>query len=228
MKNYVGDSFKGKPVASLSAGQVTSSSLYTAGVKRLFDVLFAIALLPILAPVILILWGLTRRDGGPGYFGHVRVGADGQAFKCWKIRSMCVDAEARLKTHLAENPDAAAEWARDFKLDNDPRITKLGNFLRKSSLDELPQIWNVLKGEMSFVGPRPIVTAELDKYGRNQWAYFATKPGITGTWQVSGRNDVSYDERVQMDVEYLENISFLYDSKVILKTASSVLSRTGK
>ncbi|ALG91040.1 exopolysaccharide biosynthesis protein [Actibacterium sp. EMB200-NS6] len=196
--------------------------------KRLFDIVFALLLFPVALPVTGLLWALTKCDGGPGFFGHVRIGQNGKAFKCWKIRSMVVDAEKKLKAHLEQNPDAAAEWAKDFKLEKDPRITQLGRFLRKSSLDELPQIWNVLKGEMSFVGPRPIIEAELVKYGGYQWAYLAATPGVTGVWQVSGRNDVSYDERVRMDAEYLEKRSFLFDCAIMLKTVGAVLNRTGK
>ncbi|KIC36398.1 exopolysaccharide biosynthesis protein [Leisingera sp. ANG-M7] len=185
-------------------------------------------MLPVLAPVILLLWILARRDGGPGFFGHTRVGRDGRLFKCWKVRSMVADAEARLQAHLDADPAAAAEWERDHKLANDPRISRLGHVLRKTSLDELPQIWNVLKGEMSFVGPRPIVTRELAKYGSSAPAYLAQTPGITGLWQVSGRNDVSYEERVALDVAYLRRRSFPGDLQIILRTGSAVLGRTGR
>jgi exopolysaccharide production protein ExoY len=196
--------------------------------KRLFDIVLALLLLPVLVPVIFALWAVTRRDGGPGFFGHVRVGKNGKSFKCWKIRTMVVHAEARLQEHLAANPAAAEEWARDHKLTDDPRITRLGRFLRRSSLDELPQIWNVLKGEMSFVGPRPVTRVEMRKYGQFRTAYLSLKPGITGLWQISGRNDVTYDERVRMDVEYLQTMSILDDIRIILKTAGAVLDRTGK
>lgn len=196
--------------------------------KRCFDIVFALFLLPILMPVICMLWAAVRLDGGPGFFGHTRIGRNGQPFKCWKVRSMVVDAEARLQDYLDANPDAAAEWARDHKLTNDPRINRLGHILRKTSLDELPQIWNVLKGEMSFVGPRPIVTKELAKYGSGVSAYLAQKPGITGLWQVSGRNDISYDERVALDVSYLSRCSFGLDLKIIAKTGAAVLGTTGR
>lgn len=196
--------------------------------KRVFDIALALFLLPVLAPVILVLWGIIRRDGGAGFFGHTRVGRNGEPFKCWKLRSMVVDAEARLQAYLDANPEAAAEWGRDHKLTGDPRINRLGHFLRKTSLDELPQIWNVLKGEMSFVGPRPIVTEELAKYSSSVPAYLAQKPGITGLWQVSGRNDISYDERVALDVAYLTRCSFMQDLRIILKTASAVLGTTGR
>ena len=201
---------------------------YSRSGKRIFDILFALLLLPVLVPVILILWGVVRLDGGPGFFGHTRVGQNGKLFKCWKVRSMVVDAESRLQAHLNTNPEAAAEWERDHKLTNDPRINRLGRILRKTSLDELPQIWNVLKGEMSFVGPRPIVTKELAKYGSSVSAYLAQKPGITGLWQVSGRNDISYDERVALDVAYLSRCGFFNDLKIILRTGAAVLGRTGR
>lgn len=196
--------------------------------KRVFDILMAIVMLPSLLPVIAVLWLLTVRDGGAGFFGHVRVGKDGKRFRCWKVRTMVVDAEEKLQDYLAQNPEAAAEWERDFKLENDPRITKLGKFLRRTSLDELPQIWNVLKGEMTFVGPRPIVEKELERYGNRVGHYLAITPGITGLWQVSGRNDVSYETRVAMDVNYRKLCSFGLDLMIILKTGGSVIFSTGK
>ncbi|OBY26487.1 sugar transferase [Leisingera sp. JC1] len=204
------------------------ASFYARAGKRVFDTGFALLLLPVLAPVILFLWILARRDGGPGFFGHTRVGRDGKPFKCWKVRSMVADAEARLQAHLDADPAAAAEWERDHKLANDPRISRLGHVLRKTSLDELPQIWNVLKGEMSFVGPRPIVTRELAKYGSSAPAYLAQTPGITGLWQVSGRNDISYRERVALDVDYLSRRSFAADLKIIARTGLAVLGATGR
>lgn len=214
--------------AKLAEASTGSGDLYLNYGKRITDLALALLMLPVLAPVIGILYLLTRRDGGPGFFGHRRIGKDGKVFKCWKIRTMVVGAEAKLQEHLRNNPAAAAEWARDFKLENDPRITRLGNFLRKTSLDELPQLWNVIKGEMSFVGPRPIIRTEMRKYAGYQWAYLAMKPGVTGVWQVSGRNDVDYDERVAMDVEYLSQSGFAFDLSVIVKTAGAVLNRTGK
>ncbi len=140
---------------------------------------------------------------------------------------MVIDSEARLKQHLAENPEALVEWRESQKLTNDPRITKLGAVLRATSLDELPQIWNVLKGEMSFVGPRPVVRDEIRRYGELRTAYLSLKPGLTGLWQVSGRNEVSYDERVQMDVEYLTSASFVQDVVILCKTGGAVVNQTG-
>ncbi|WP_245584698.1 sugar transferase [Salipiger mucosus] len=205
-----------------------SRTFYTVVAKRIFDIALAVALLPVLLPVISVLWAMTARDGGPGFFGHRRIGRNGKVFRCWKIRTMVPDAEARLAEHLMSNPEAAAEWARDHKLQNDPRITKMGGFLRSTSLDELPQIWNVLRGEMSFVGPRPVVRSEMKKYGHARTAYLSLKPGITGLWQVSGRNDVSYEERVAMDLQYLQTVSFLTDLRLIALTGMSVLDRTGR
>ncbi|WP_236045437.1 MULTISPECIES: sugar transferase [Pseudooceanicola] len=202
--------------------------MYTRFVKRVFDLVLALMLLPVLLPVIAVLWILIRRDGGPGFFGHRRLGHNGKSFRCWKIRTMVVDAEARLTQHLANNPEAAEEWKRDQKLTNDPRITKLGHLLRATSLDELPQIWNVLKGEMSFVGPRPITRDEIRRYGKSRVAYLSMRPGLTGLWQVSGRNDVTYDERVAMDVEYAKKASFLMDCKLLVKTFNAVLGQTGR
>ncbi|AJE47784.1 sugar transferase [Celeribacter indicus] len=187
----------------------------------------SLLLLPILAPVIAALYLAARLEGGPGFFGHARVGRDGRSFTCWKIRTMVVDAQERLDHLLSSDPVARAEWERDRKLRNDPRITPLGDFLRKTSLDELPQIWNVLRGEMSLIGPRPVTESELERYGAQAWVYIALRPGVTGLWQVSGRNDVSYAERVRMDAVYFHGLSFGTDLRILARTAGAVLCRTG-
>lgn len=229
MKENISYEIASGPIsASGGVSRRPRSGIYAAFGKRVCDLVFAFALLPILIPVIAVLWGLTRLDGGPGFFGHKRVGKDRRQFSCWKIRTMVPDAEAKLKQYLSENPDAKAQWQRDFKLDNDPRITRLGNFLRKTSLDELPQIWNVIRGEMSFVGPRPVVQDELLRYGESEKFYLSVRPGITGLWQVSGRNDISYADRVRMDRIYASRYSMLQDTKIIAKTATVVLFPTGK
>lgn len=196
--------------------------------KRLFDIVFSLLLLLAATPIMLLLVLALRLDGGPIFFGHKRIGQDGKAFKCWKFRTMIVGAEDKLSAYLAEDSNAAKEWAASFKLSHDPRITKLGSFLRKTSLDELPQIWNVLKGEMSIVGPRPVVKAELKKYGNSVGAYLAQKPGITGPWQVSGRNNVSYEKRVQLDVLYQMQKSFRTDLKLVLQTGVAIIEKTGR
>lgn len=202
--------------------------LYTVAGKRVFDIFLVVVSLPVTLPVIAVLAILVMRDGGKPFFGHQRVGKSGRSFKCWKIRSMVTNAEAHLQDHLRNNPTARDEWAANFKLSQDPRITKLGGFLRKSSLDELPQIWNILKGEMSVVGPRPVTLSELDLYGTAREYYHAVLPGLTGLWQVSGRNDISYRERVMLDVRYAVTHNFLMDVQIILETADAVINRTGR
>lgn len=213
--------------ADLRIGRDSTAPLYPSIFKRLFDIFLSILLLPILLPIIAILYVVVRSDGGPGLFGHSRVGRNGRMFKCWKVRTMVVDAQERLDALLASDAQARAEWDRDRKLRNDPRVTRVGNFLRKSSLDELPQIFNVLKGEMSLVGPRPITEAELERYGAQQAVYLAMRPGVTGLWQVSGRNEVTYNERVSMDSTYYNSVSLGTDLRILAKTADAVLSKTG-
>jgi len=183
-----------------------------------------IFILPVLAAIAL---AILLQDDGPVVFAHKRVGRSGKPFYCLKFRSMAADAEARLAQVLREDPAARAEWERDHKLKNDPRITPLGNFLRKSSLDELPQLFNVLRGEMSLVGPRPIVHDEIAKYGRRFEHYCAVKPGITGLWQISGRNDVSYRSRVAMDCLYAASRNTALDMWILAATVPAVLCRKG-
>jgi lipopolysaccharide/colanic/teichoic acid biosynthesis glycosyltransferase len=196
--------------------------------KRAFDLGLAIFLLPVILPFIIVLSLFAMLDGGPAFFGQMRVGRGGRLFRCWKIRTMVVDAEARLARHLKDDPEAAAEWRAYRKLSADPRITRLGRFMRETSLDELPQIFNVLRGEMSFVGPRPVVEPEMEEYRGYEWAYKSVRPGITGLWQVSGRNDVSYAERVALDVRYARSRSLKLDLVIIVRTAGAVLNRTGR
>ena len=205
----------------------TCTSFYSRHGKRAFDLAFALALLPFLLPVIVLLAIATRLDGGPAIFGHQRVGLGGHEFNCLKIRTMRVGAEEYLQKYLAENPDAAEEWQQNYKLRDDPRITKIGKFLRKTSLDELPQIFNVIRGDMSFVGPRPVTETELEVYGPARVAYAEGRPGITGKWQVSGRNEISYEERILLDVTYRETETLLGDLKIIAKTPLKVIRPTG-
>jgi exopolysaccharide production protein ExoY len=188
----------------------------------------AMAALIFLAPLMLVIaLAVFAHDGGPVVFGHRRIGKDGKTFSCLKFRSMAVDAEQRLTDLLATDRDARAEWERDHKLRNDPRVTKLGAFLRRTSLDELPQLFNVLRGEMSLVGPRPIVAGEIVKYGRRFHHYCAVKPGITGIWQVSGRNDTTYRARVAMDCIYAKSRSLGLDLAILVFTVPAVLQRRG-
>jgi len=195
--------------------------------KRAFDITLALLLLAVLSPLLLALAYLIGRDGGDVLFGHSRIGAQGRPFKCWKFRSMVPDAESALRQVLDADPAARAEWERDFKLRNDPRITPIGRFLRSTSLDELPQLINVLTGEMSLVGPRPIVAAEVARYGAAFHDYARCRPGITGIWQVSGRNDTGYGQRVRLDQHYARNWSFGADLIVLIRTPVAVLRRSG-
>jgi lipopolysaccharide/colanic/teichoic acid biosynthesis glycosyltransferase len=187
-----------------------------------------LAVLLFFLPVLLLVAAAVfLQDGGPVIFAHSRIGRNGKPFRCYKFRSMRIDAETRLAEVLAADPLARAEWARTHKLKRDPRVTPLGDFLRKSSLDELPQFLNVIRGEMSLVGPRPIVEAERAKYGRRFQSYCAVKPGITGLWQVSGRNDVSYRTRVALDTCYAKNKSLALDLYILVMTIPCVLRSRG-
>lgn len=196
--------------------------------KRLFDIFFSSVMLVMFAPLIGILLFVVSLDGSSPLFRHNRIGQGGRVFGCLKIRSMVADAPERLAEVLARDPEAAAEWAASHKLTNDPRITQFGQFLRKSSLDELPQLWQVLRGEMSIVGPRPIVREEMVRYGTEISSYLQMRPGLTGPWQATGRNELSYDERVALDVDYAHSMSFGKDLVIIAMTAMAVLRRTGK
>jgi exopolysaccharide production protein ExoY len=188
----------------------------------------ALMLLLCLSPVmVLVVWLTWRRDGLPVFFGHYRVGLDGKLFRCLKFRTMYRESEQMLAKLLRDDPVARAEWQRDQKLTNDPRITPLGHFLRRTSLDELPQLFNVLRGDMSLVGPRPITVAELTRYGRVRWHYLSVRPGMTGLWQVSGRNNTSYEERVALDQHYVEKRSLWMDVRILVKTIGVVVARDG-
>lgn len=196
--------------------------------KRAFDVALACLSCLILSPVfILIVIAIRLTSPGPIVYGQVRVGRNNTRFTAWKFRSMCVDADRVLARYLEANPALRLEWEQDHKLKNDPRVTAIGRFLRKASLDELPQLWNVLRGEMSLIGPRPIVDAEIARYGDSFDAYQSVRPGISGMWQVSGRNNTSYGERVQFDEYYVTNWSIWLDLYIIGRTFKTVLLREG-
>lgn len=195
--------------------------------KRTFDIVCSIMILIIASPLMIYLWYKVTRDGGPAIYGHQRVGRHGKLFPCYKFRSMVMNSQEVLKELLANDPIARAEWEKDFKLKNDPRITAVGRFIRKTSLDELPQLFNVLKGDMSLVGPRPIVSDELERYCDDVDYYLMAKPGMTGLWQVSGRNDVDYDTRVYFDSWYVKNWTLWNDIAILFKTAKVVLRRDG-
>lgn len=196
--------------------------------KRLFDIVATICGGLLISPILLAIAFWVYHDSpGPVIFKHRRVGRNGKEFNCYKFRSMCVNSKEVLEHLLATDPEAKAEWDKEFKLKNDPRITKSGAFLRKTSLDELPQLWNVLKGEMSLVGPRPIVQAEVPRYGKYIKEYYSVLPGITGMWQTSGRSDIDYPERVQMDSWYVHNWSVWLDMVLLWRTVTVVLQHKG-
>jgi lipopolysaccharide/colanic/teichoic acid biosynthesis glycosyltransferase len=186
-------------------------------------------LLPIIGPVVLVLWLMVRRDGGSGFYAQPRVGLNGKTFPCFKLRTMHVDAEAILKKLCDENPEIAAEWNTRQKLADDPRITKVGSFLRATSLDELPQLWNVLIGQMSFVGPRPFMSCQEEMYTEaGGKAYFLSRPGITGLWQIEGRGTTAFVDRIQFDNRYYDDMSLAMDVRLILATAGVVVKSTGE
>jgi undecaprenyl-phosphate galactose phosphotransferase/exopolysaccharide production protein ExoY len=196
--------------------------------KRLFDVLFAACALLTFLPILAACAIATKAESaGPLFFRQRRLGTNGVPFEILKFRTMVPDAEAVLSAYLALDPTARAEWEADRKLKKDPRITRAGAIMRKFSLDELPQFWNVLKGEMSIVGPRPIVQAEVQYYGDRFGSYAAVRPGITGLWQVSGRNDVSYPNRVALDCKYVRFWSLQMDLGILARTVSTVLRASG-
>lgn len=196
-------------------------------IKRLFDFVTASILLILLSPLFVFLYFKITCDGGPIVYGHTRIGMDGKKFKCYKFRSMVVNSQEILENLLASDPEAKAEWDKDFKLKNDPRITKIGHFIRKASIDELPQLWNVLKGNMSLVGPRPVTESELERYNHYVKYYLSVRPGITGLWQVSGRSNTSYTERIRLDVRYIISWSLLQDFIILFKTVYVVLLKKG-
>lgn len=195
--------------------------------KRLFDLVSATALLVLLSPILLLIAFALKLEGGNIFFAHQRIGKNGRKFDCYKFRSMVPNAEELLNQLLAANPALQVEWQREHKLKDDPRVSKLGDFLRRTSLDELPQLLNVLKSEMSLVGPRPIVQEELQRYGSEKSYYLMVRPGMTGLWQVSGRNDVDYETRVYLDAWYVKNWSLWYDLAILFKTVKVVFSRDG-
>ncbi|EMX4955230.1 undecaprenyl-phosphate galactose phosphotransferase WbaP [Raoultella planticola] len=195
--------------------------------KRVFDITGSLAIIVILSPALIYISRKVKKDGGPAIYGHERIGKGGKPFKCLKFRSMVVNSKEVLEQVLASDTEARAEWDATFKLKNDPRITKIGHFLRRTSLDELPQLFNVLRGEMSLVGPRPIITAELERYNDEVDYYLLSKPGMTGLWQVSGRSDVDYETRVYLDAWYVKNWSMWNDIAILFKTIGVVLKRDG-
>jgi exopolysaccharide production protein ExoY len=195
---------------------------------RVLDFVGALVMLVALAPLMLFtMLAITMQDGRSPIFAHRRYGRGGRTFLCYKFRSMAADADARLARVLAHDPVARAEWSRDHKLRDDPRVTPVGRFIRKTSLDELPQLINVLRGDMSLVGPRPIVAAEVSRYGRHFRTYCSVRPGVTGIWQISGRNEVGYRRRVAMDSILAKRLAPGLYLRILAGTARSVLTGHG-
>jgi undecaprenyl-phosphate galactose phosphotransferase len=196
-------------------------------IKRVFDIVVSTAILIVAGPALMWIALKVLQSGRPIFYGHRRQGQHNKTFACYKFRTMAPNADKLLQDLLESDPVAKEEWERDFKLKNDPRITKIGHFLRRTSLDELPQLWNVLKGDMSLVGPRPVVNAELVRYGNQLEYYLEAKPGITGLWQISGRNDISYDSRVYLDAWYVKNWSLFNDIVILIKTVKVIFRKEG-
>jgi exopolysaccharide production protein ExoY len=208
------------------AGARSSKGLLHEGLKRTLDILSVLLIAAVFSPLIITVVLLLWRQG-PIIYKHRRVGRGGLMFECLKFRTMVPNADQILRDLLEAHPELKLEWVRDHKLRNDPRITTVGRFLRRTSLDELPQLWNVIRGEMSLVGPRPIVREELLRYGRNVRDYLGAKPGITGLWQVMGRNDTDYRRRVVLDTYYVRKQNLILDLYILFKTTLVVLGRTG-
>ncbi len=196
--------------------------------KRLIDIAAIVLTLPLVLPIMILLGILTKLTSkGPIFYGHKRIGKNGKEIKCWKFRSMCVNSQEILEEILATDPVRRAEWEKDRKFIDDPRVTKFGKFLRKTSLDELPQLFNILFGQMSLVGPRPVTEPELIKYGEYKDYVLSVSPGLTGMWQVSGRSDTGYEERITYDTYYIQNWSIWLDIWILIKTVWVVLVGKG-
>lgn len=216
------NAWAGNPPAS------TFFKVHSSALKRAMDLAIAFTVLAFVAPVFLIVYALIKIfDPGPALFSHLRVGRDGRMFTVYKFRTMRVDAQERLDEMLASNPEAAAEWAKYQKLKNDPRVTVIGRFLRRSSLDELPQLLNIVRGEMSVIGPRPVTSGEIHRYGADYPFYTAVRPGVLGLWQVKGRNKLTYPERVAYDVQYVKTWSIWQDIKILFMAVPVVLFGMG-
>jgi len=221
------------PHATSVAAAITEASmvsahqrqLYRYVFKRALDVVAVLLALPIVLPIVGLLALAVAMEGGRPFYTQQRIGRGGRLFRMWKLRSMVPDADARLEAYLRSNPEALSEWNETQKLKHDPRITRLGRILRKSSLDELPQLWNVLKGDMSLVGPRPMMPSQAVLYPGT--AYFELRPGITGPWQVSERNSTSFAARAYYDSAYLNGLSFSLDLRILLATVRVILRATG-
>ena len=196
--------------------------------KRCLDLFLTLLLLPFAATLALPVALLIALDGGKPIYGHPRVGWNGRVFRCYKFRTMVADSDVALETLLEQNPAARQQWLERYKLENDPRVTRLGWLLRETNLDEIPQIWNVIRGEMSWVGPRPVVVEELTRYGAHLPVYLACRPGITGLWQISRRNGMPYSKRVELDADYACNWSIRRDLVILFLTIPRIFAPNGR
>lgn len=210
-----------------STDEMDRSAALRQFIKRAFDLAVGAALIVALSPLLAMLAVVVKIDGGPALYGHVRVGRDGRKFRCMKYRSMVMNADRLLRLILETDPRARAEWEQGFKLKHDVRVTRIGRWLRRTSLDELPQLWNVIRGDMSLVGPRPVVEEELERYGADVKYYLQVKPGMTGLWQVSGRSNTDYATRVSLDVDYVRNWSLFRDVTILFRTIKVVVKGHG-
>lgn len=208
------------------ASFVHGDGFYTRYLKRPLDILLVCLALPVLLPVVLVLLVMIASDGGKPFYSQMRLGKSGRSFRMWKFRSMVSDADQMLASYLDANPDARSEWDLKQKLTNDPRITHFGRFIRKTSLDELPQLWNVVCGDMSIVGPRPMMVDQAVHYPGAD--YYHMRPGVTGLWQITDRNDSSFAERATFDAEYARTLSLRNDARIIASTIGVVLRCTGR
>ena len=218
-------SYGARPTVGRYYGPRSRKRPYERLFKRLLDVLVVLVTLPFTVPIVLVLAALVALDGKSPFYGQQRIGRAGHTFRMMKIRTMVPNADDLLAAHLAENADARAEWDRTQKLKHDPRITPLGRFLRKTSLDELPQLWNVLRGDMSLIGPRPMMIEQIPLYPDNH--YYAMRPGISGLWQVTDRNASTFAERATYDAEYHRRLSLWLDITILARTFGVVMRGTG-
>lgn len=208
----------------------TNKKILYRAIKRMIDIIGAIVGIIFLIPTtiaVCLARKISKEDKGPLFYEQLRYGKNGKVFRLYKFRSMCIGADEKLKKYLEESEEIRKEFQKTHKLQNDPRITKIGNFLRKTSLDELPQMINILKGDMSFVGPRPVVEKEVEEYGKNKEKFLSVKPGLTGYWQVNGRSNTTYEERMEMELYYVDNCSLWLDIKIFFKTFIAVFKKEG-
>ncbi len=208
----------------------TNKKILYRAIKRMIDIIGAIVGIIFLIPTtiaVCLARKISKEDKGPLFYEQLRYGKNGKVFRLYKFRSMCIGADEKLKKYLEESEEIRKEFQKTHKLQNDPRITKIGNFLRKTSLDELPQMINILKGDMSFVGPRPVVEKEVEEYGENKEKFLSVKPGLTGYWQVNGRSNTTYEERMEMELYYVDNCSLWLDIKIFFKTFIAVFKKEG-